>query len=130
MADLSIPYHLLLGLPAIAKFMAVPHHLYLKMKLPGLQGVITICGNYKKSIECSAAGSKLAESLVVDKERRQLDRLVAMAQAQAKTPLPTGKAKRSDDETQFQAAKDSKKISLDSSDSTKFVVVGASVNNK
>ena len=129
-ADLSSLYHLLLGLPAIAKFMAVPHHPYLKMKLTGLQGIITVCGDYKKSIECSATGSKLAESLVVAEERRQLDKLVAMSQAQAKTPLPTGKAKRSDNETQFQVAKDSKKIALDPSDPTKFVVVGAGLRSK
>ena len=58
-----------------------------------------MCGDYKKSIECSAAGSKLADSLVIAEERRQLDKVVAMAQAQVKAPLPTGKAKRADDET-------------------------------
>ena len=41
-ADLSSLYHLLLGLPAIGKFMEVPQHPYLKLKLPGPQGVITI----------------------------------------------------------------------------------------
>ena len=112
-ADLTSPYHVLLGLPAFAKFMLVPHHPFLKMKLPGPQGVITICGDYKKSLECSAAGSRLADSLVIAEERRQLDKVVAMAQAQIKAPLPTGKAKRAEDETQFQAAKDSKKVALD-----------------
>ena len=99
MADLSSPYHLLLGLPAFAKFMMVPDHPFLKMKLPGPQGVITICGDYKRSIECSAASSKLADSLVIAEERHQLDKVVAMAQAQVKAPLSTGKAKRADDET-------------------------------
>src|SRR3954466_13734917 len=125
MADLSNPYHLLLGLPAFAKFMISTHHPYMKMKLPGPNGIISVCGDYKKSLECSSAGSKLADSLVVAEERRQLDKVVAMAQAQTKAPLPTGKNKRSDDETQFQAAKDSKRIALDPSDPTKCVVVGA-----
>ena len=53
-----------------------------------------------------------------------------MAQAQIKAPLPTEKAKRSDDEIQFQAAKDSKKIALDPSDPTKFVVVRAGLSSK
>ena len=44
-ADLSSPYHLLLGLPAFAKFMLVPHHPFLKMKLLGPQGTITVCGD-------------------------------------------------------------------------------------
>ena len=129
-ADLSSPYHVLLGLPTFAKFMLVPHHPFLKMKLPGPQGVITVCGDYKKSIECSAAGSKLADLLVIAEERRQLDKVVSMAQAQVKAPLPAGKAKRADDETQFQAAKDGKRIALDPSDPTKCVVVGAGLSSK
>jgi hypothetical protein len=51
--DLNSPYHALLGRPALAKFMAVPHYAYLKMKLPGPRGVITVTGCYKKSIECT-----------------------------------------------------------------------------
>jgi hypothetical protein len=42
--DLNSPYHALLGRPALAKFMAVPHYAYLKMKLPGPRGVITVTG--------------------------------------------------------------------------------------
>ena len=53
-----------------------------------------------------------------------------MDQAQVKAPLPTGKAKRADDETQFQAAKDSKRIALEPSDPTKCVVVGAGLSSK
>ena len=30
--DLESPYHVLLGRPALAKFMAVPHYAYLKLK--------------------------------------------------------------------------------------------------
>jgi hypothetical protein len=33
--DISSPYQALLGHPALAKFMAVPHYAYLKMKLLG-----------------------------------------------------------------------------------------------
>ena len=32
--DLESPYHALLGRPALAKFMVVPHYAYLKMKMP------------------------------------------------------------------------------------------------
>jgi hypothetical protein len=70
--DLNSPYLVLLGLPALAKFMAIPHYAYLKMKLPGPRGVITITGCYKKSMECVKASSKLAEALVVTEEKCQL----------------------------------------------------------
>jgi hypothetical protein len=78
--DLNSPYHALLGRPALAKFMAVPHYAYLKMKLPGPRGVITVTGCYKKSIECARAISKLAEALVIAEEKRQLLRGVAAVQ--------------------------------------------------
>jgi hypothetical protein len=60
--------------------MAVPHYAYLKMKLPGPHGVITITGCYKKSIECMRASSKLAEALVITEEKRQLLQRVAATQ--------------------------------------------------
>jgi hypothetical protein len=60
--------------------MAVPHYAYLKMKLPGPRGVITVTGCYKKSIECARASSKLVEALVIAEEKRQLLQRVAAVQ--------------------------------------------------
>src|SRR3954469_7520423 len=57
-ADLSSPYHLLLRVLAITKFMLNVFQPYLKMKLPGTNGPITVRGDYKKSLECSSASSK------------------------------------------------------------------------
>ena len=67
---LSSPYHTLLGRPVLAKFMPVSHYAYLKMKLPGPRGgLITIVGNYRKSIVYAQADNKLVESLVITEER-------------------------------------------------------------
>src|SRR4051812_2724090 len=129
-ADLSSPYHALLGFPAIAKFMLNAHEPYLKMKLPGPNGIIIVTGDFRKSLECSSTGANLADSLVVAEEKGQLDKVVAMAQAQSKVPIPVDPAKRADEDTAFQSAKDNKKISLDPSDPTKFVVVGAGLSTK
>ena len=41
----SSPNHAILGCPALAKFMAVSHYAYLKMKMPGYSGIITITGD-------------------------------------------------------------------------------------
>jgi hypothetical protein len=60
--------------------MAVPHYAYLKMKLPGPRGVITVTGCYKKSIECARASSKLVEALVVAEKKRQILQRVAAVQ--------------------------------------------------
>src|SRR3954471_11165650 len=65
-ADLSSPYHAPLGLPTFAKFMSNAQQTYLKMKIPGPNGVITVTGDFRKSLECTSAGSSLADSLVVE----------------------------------------------------------------
>ena len=78
--DLSSPYHMLLGRPAMHKFMAVAHISYLKLKMPGPNGVITITGDYKRSMECSSAGSNLAQSLVIAEEKKRINEVVALAQ--------------------------------------------------
>ena len=43
-------YLALLGRTAFAKFNAVPHYAYLKLKMPGPRGVITVNGNTKRSL--------------------------------------------------------------------------------
>ena len=43
-------YHALLRRTAFAKFNAVPHYAYLKLKMPGPRGVITVNGNTKHSL--------------------------------------------------------------------------------
>jgi hypothetical protein len=51
-ADFESSHHAILGRPALAKFMAVPHYVYLLLKMPGKTGVLTLRGNLKKSCDC------------------------------------------------------------------------------
>jgi hypothetical protein len=44
-ADFEISYHAILGRPAIAKFMAVPHYTYLVLKMPSPVGVLSLQGD-------------------------------------------------------------------------------------
>ena len=68
--DRESPYHALLGRPALAKFMAVPHYAYLKMKMPSSRGILTVAGDYRKSSACVTESSRLAESLVIAAEKQ------------------------------------------------------------
>ena len=43
-------YHALLGGTAFARFNVVPHYAYLKLKMPGPRGVITVNGNMDRSL--------------------------------------------------------------------------------
>jgi hypothetical protein len=102
--------------------MAVPHYAYLKMKLPGPKGMITVSRCFKKSLECARASSQLAEALVIAEEKRQLLHRVALTQQD----VPA----RQSPVEQFQLANDTKKIMLDESDQTKFVIIGTGLSAK
>jgi hypothetical protein len=51
-ADFDLSYQAILGRPALAKFMAVPHYVYLLLKMADKIGVLTLCGDLKKSYDC------------------------------------------------------------------------------
>ena len=60
--DWKSQYHAILGQPAVARFMAVPHYAYLKLKMPGPHGVITVSGSFVRSDRCDKEFHKLAEA--------------------------------------------------------------------
>jgi hypothetical protein len=120
--DINSPYHALLGRPALAKFMAVPHYAYLKMKLPGPRGMITVTGSFKKSLACAKESSQLAEVLVIAEEKWQLLHRVGLAQQD----VPV----RQSPMEQFKPANDTKKILLDESDPSKYVIIGTGLSAK
>ena len=72
-ADFHSVYHAILGRPAYARFMAQPCYVYLKMKMPGPRGVITVTGNRQRAEECFQKGSKIADEqmAIVDWEEYQ-----------------------------------------------------------
>jgi hypothetical protein len=56
-------YHTVLGRPCYAKFMAVPNYTYLKLKMPGPNGVITVGPTYRHTYECDVECVEYAEAL-------------------------------------------------------------------
>ena len=57
-------YHAILGCPCYAKFMAVPNYTYLKLKMPGPNGVITVESTYEHAYDCDVECIEYAEALV------------------------------------------------------------------
>ncbi|XP_066392394.1 uncharacterized protein [Miscanthus floridulus] len=69
-------YHAILGHPCYAKFMAVPNYTYLKLKMPGPNGVITVESTYEHAYDCDVEGIEYAKALVeVETLIINLDRL-------------------------------------------------------
>jgi hypothetical protein len=56
-------YHAVLGRPCYAKFMAVPNYTYLKLKMPGPNGVIIVGSTYRHAYECDVECVEYVEVL-------------------------------------------------------------------
>ena len=125
--DFASPYHLLLGRPAMHKFMAATHMSYLKMKMPGPNGVITISGNYKRSMECASASSVLAESLVIAEAKRRIEEVRVLAQ-QGKLGLPT--MSNPNAAVAFKPVDGTKSVSVDPNFPERTVGIGAGLTEK
>src|SRR4051812_36491916 len=74
--DFPSAYHALLGRPAYAKFMAIPCYVYLKLKMPGPHGVITVPGDYKQAKELLQKGSLIAEQQMAEVELAEYKKTV------------------------------------------------------
>ena len=61
-------YHALLGRPCYAKFMAVPNYTYLKLKLPGPKGVITVDSTFEHAFNCDNDAVQCADAAVRSNE--------------------------------------------------------------
>jgi hypothetical protein len=59
-------YHAILGRPCYAKFMVVPNYTYLKMKMPGPKGVITVGSSIEHAFDCDVECVEHAEALALD----------------------------------------------------------------
>ena len=107
--------------------MASTHVPYLKMKLPGPNGIITVTGDYKKSLECASAGSKFAEAMVIAAEKKRIYDVVALAQS---SQLGVPSSLNPQASLSFQASKETKKISVDDANPERTVIIGAGSENK
>ena len=61
-ADFNTTYHTILGRPALAKFMVVPHYAYLVLKMPSPAGVLALWANLSIAYAYETESLILAEA--------------------------------------------------------------------
>jgi hypothetical protein len=66
--DWPSQYHAILGRPAFARFMAVPHYAYLKLWMPTNRGPLTISGSFTRSENCNKDFNSLSQTFGVHEE--------------------------------------------------------------
>ena len=62
-AEFETSYHAILGRPSLTKFMEIPNHMYLLLKMPAPKGVLSVYGDLQTSYACEAENIKLSDTL-------------------------------------------------------------------
>ena len=113
-------FHAILGRPCYAKFMAVPNYTYLKLKMPGPRGVITIGTSFQRAYECEVECCGHASAVIVSEELTTLREKVVEEAPDAKKS--TGS---------FESAEGSREVLLDPSSSEgKKVRIGTALSSE
>jgi hypothetical protein len=60
-ADFRSSYHAILDRPMLAKFMAIPHHTYLIMKMPMPNGILSVLRDIMVSYNCDSSTVELVK---------------------------------------------------------------------
>jgi hypothetical protein len=120
-ADFETSYHAILGRPAIAKFMAVPHYTYLVIKMPSPAGVLSLQGYWKISFDCDTEAVELAAT-------NQVPNAMMEIYAASKKLAPSGLdiPEKSDTTNKPQPSEEVqvKAIDLGTGDSSKTTMIG------
>jgi hypothetical protein len=113
-------YLAVLGRPCYAKFMAVPNYTYLKLKMSGPNGIITVGSTYRHAYECDVECVEYAEALAESEALiADLERLSQEA--------PDAKRHAGN----FEPVEAVKSVSLDpSNDASKQVQIGSELDPK
>jgi hypothetical protein len=126
-ANFESSYHAILGRPALAKFMEVPHYVYLLLKMPGLSGVPTLHGDLKKSCNCNQKVIQYASTTRVPDASGEV--LAAAQQlSQSGLEIPSRKASKSNIQLTDDVAL--KTIQLQEGDSSKTALIGVGLGEK
>jgi hypothetical protein len=107
--------------------MAMPHYVYLLLKMLGLSGVLTLRGDLKKSYDCNREAIQYASTTRVPDASGEV--LTAAQQlSQSGLEIPSRKANKSTIQSTEDVAL--KSIQLQEGDSSKTVVIGAGLGEK
>jgi hypothetical protein len=78
-ANFESSYHAIFRRPALAKFMAIPHYMYLLLKMSGPYAVLSLHGDLKRSYDCDAQAIRIMTKVQADLEREEIATLASQA---------------------------------------------------
>jgi hypothetical protein len=126
-ADFETSYHAILGRPAIAKFMAVPHYTYLLLKMPSPAGVLSLQGDLKISFDYDTEAMELAATNQVPNFMMEI---YAASKKLAPSELDILEKSNKANKPQSSEEVQVKSIDLGTGDSSKTTMIGAGLDPK
>ncbi|XP_066313087.1 uncharacterized protein [Miscanthus floridulus] len=108
-------YHAILGRPCYVKFMAIPNYTYLKLKMLGPNGVITVSSTFSHAFTCDHEHFELAIAVVNSSELLRLGESSTPAVLDCDEPTSS---------MAFCPLEETKAVGIDPTDPTKTVHIG------
>jgi hypothetical protein len=124
-ANFRSSYHAIIGRPMLAKFMAIPHHTYLIMKMPAPNRILSVLGNIMVSYNCESAAIELSKDSAI---KAATTVMVAQAAKIDQTTLQVPEQKHTS--TALDPSLAVKKVCLGLPDASKEVIIGVDLNPK
>ncbi|XP_066384618.1 uncharacterized protein [Miscanthus floridulus] len=110
--DFPGSYHAILGWSCYAKFMVIPNYTYLKLKMPGPNGIITIGSTFSHAYMCDREHYELATAIINSVELLELVNSVTPAVPDYNGPTSS---------SAFHPTEETKAVEIDPTDPTKMV---------
>jgi hypothetical protein len=121
--DFCSSYHSIFGRSMLTKFMAIPHHTYLIMKMPAPNGILFVLGDIMVSYNCESATVELSKDSAI---KAAATVMVAQAAKIDQTILQVPEHKRTG--TALDPSPAVKKVCLGLPDTSKEVIIGADLD--
>jgi hypothetical protein len=117
-------YHVIFGRPAFHSFHARPCYIYNLLKMPGLDGIITIYGSFKKAKECKDGEAAFVEAVFFGEEFKEIHAATDAAE------MPASKQEVSASPPTFKPTVDTKQVELVAGDAAKTTSIGTNLSPK
>ncbi|XP_034586685.1 uncharacterized protein [Setaria viridis] len=121
----EIAYHAILGQPALAKFMVIPHYTYVVLKMPGPAGAFSVRGDIVTSYACERESLATIEALVLSTHMEAaLEASKKIPPADLEIPIQNSATLGIKPTTDLQS------MILNDADSSKTMTIGTSLDPK
>jgi hypothetical protein len=122
-ASFDCGYNTIIDTPGLAKFMAILHYSYMILKMPGPQGIITMCADFQGAMECFRGAIQAA----LTTKPSTTSSAQANTKPQGDLTVPANEAQAV---TSMRPTEETKRINLGFADERKTDIINSSLDDK